>query len=143
MYFSIIFLASSTGSSIGVEVVPSFPLEPRSLLNARYAKYESPMVANIKKAVERNALSTKRVTLKATIVTEILAIGLGTELGTRLVPASIPSLPTFHTFSRTFKKFDCAAKTTKLERGFWVLELLKRVFERKGCVFNFKRELGE
>ena len=36
-------------------------------------------LTNIKKAVERNALSTKSVTLKATIVTEILAIGLGTE----------------------------------------------------------------
>lgn len=41
------------------------------------------------------------------------------------------------------KKFVCAAKTTKEERGFWVLETLKWVFERKDCFFNFKKELGE
>lgn len=46
LYLSIILLASSKGSSIGLVVVPPFPLGgPWSLLNARYAKYASPMVA--------------------------------------------------------------------------------------------------
>jgi len=76
------------------------------LFKAMNKKYANPIVPNTKKAVDRNDLTTNNETANAAIVTEILATGLGTETGTRLVPASIPSFPIFHAVLRTFKKLD-------------------------------------
>lgn len=95
LYLSMILLASSKLSS--TEVVLPSTLGLSSLFKAMNAKYITPIVANAKKAVERNDLSRKSAKVTATMVTDILANGLGIESGTRLVPASIPSLPTLHT----------------------------------------------
>lgn len=148
MYFSIILLASSRLSSIpssfGVEVVPLSPLGPSSLFKAMNIKYASPIVASTKKTVEMKDLNTKSETVNATTVTEILAIGLGTEAGMRFVPASIPSFPTFHAVCRTLKMLDCIAHTTGMEgREFRVLGFLICRAESKDCFFNLRKELEE
>uniref|UniRef100_A0A0A9FPW2 Uncharacterized protein n=1 Tax=Arundo donax TaxID=35708 RepID=A0A0A9FPW2_ARUDO len=97
LYFSIMRRASSTGSSDALPPASS-TLEPEASFGfiARKPRYISPIIASTKNAADTMDLRRKRATDTAAKVTPILAIGLGTEPGTRLVPAFTASLPTLH-----------------------------------------------